>query len=472
MIAFLLIVGLSFGAMASILTSMVGDYLYEEKLSSQRTGVESLAGRIAQAFSEGNTATLNAALREEAAQINARMVLCDAEGKVQADTAGLFNGRFLDYTEVAGVLMTGSSPEYGIHKRDSGEPLSTPRLLFFGRETDWDSACSAAVVWNNEVIGVLLQITSAETMMRSLYQLRDRALFIFVLAAAAALTASLIMARIITRPISRLAKGIQGMSRGDFSSRVEVKGAGEMRRLAEAFNTMSEKVETLDQSRNQFVSNASHELKTPLATMKIMIQSLALQPEMDKNLRTEFLNDIDREIDRLSAIISDLLTLVKMDSKEMPLTKEPLTLADLCGEARRLLIPMAEKKKQTILLEIGDPCAMNGDRSKLTQVVYNLVENAVKYVQEGGEIRVSLVKSGREAVLTVADNGPGIPRDSLPHIFDRFYRVDKARSRSEVGGTGLGLSIVQQFVNLHGGVIRAESEEGKGSRFIVTLPLA
>ena len=456
--------------MASILTSMVGDYLYEEKINTQGAALESLASRVAPSLFRGDTEAIRDTLREAAAQMNARILLCDADGKVQADTRGLSNGHRLDQREIASILVMGTPLDYAVHRESTGEVLDPRGALFRAQETDWDSYCAAAVVWSNEVIGALVQVTSAETMMRSLFQMRDRALFILVLTAVAALAASLILARVITRPISRLMRGIQHMSRGDFSSRVVVKGSGEMRRLAQAFNAMSEKVETLDQSRNQFVSNASHELKTPLATMKIMIQSLILQPDMDRALRTEFLTDIDREIDRLSAIISDLLTLVKMDSSDIRLTKEELILGDLCADTQRLLAPMAEKKNQRIILDISDPCLMTADKSKLTQVVYTLVENAVKYTQEGSEIRVSLARVGRDAQMIVSDNGPGIPKDALPHIFDRFFRVDKARSR-ETGGTGLGLSIVKQFVTLHGGDIRAESELGKGTRFIVTLPL-
>ena len=243
-----------------------------------------------------------------------------------------------------------------------------------------------------------------------------------------------------------------------------------MVQLAEAFNSMSEKLETLDQSRNQFVSNASHELKTPLATMKIMIESLIYQPDMDKALRTEFLTDINNEIDRLSAVVSDLLTLVKMDAKDVKLQRENLSLAQLCRENEHRLKPIAEKKKQTIRLTLSDACEMYADKSKLNQVIYNLMENAVKYTGEGGTVQVTLTKQGHDAHLVIADNGPGIPKENLPHIFDRFYRVDKARSR-ETGGTGLGLSIVRQLVLLHGGSIRCESEFGKGSSFIVDLPL-
>ena len=306
--------------------------------------------------------------------------------------------------------------------------------------------------------------------MQNLYQLQDQMVLIFIAIASAALLCALVFARLITKPVSGLMRGIQRMSKGDFSARVTMKSSGEFKQLAQAFNSMSEKLETLDQSRNQFVSNASHELKTPLATMKIMLESLIYQPDMDKELRAEFMNDINSEIDRLSNVVSDLLTLVQMDSKNVKLTRENLSIAALIKENAHRLQPIADQKQQQISLTLSDPCDIYADRSKLNQVIYNLMENAVKYTQSGGIIRVSLVRQGRDAIFTVTDNGPGIPKENLPHVFDRFYRVDKARSR-EKGGTGLGLSIVHQLVLLHGGAIRVESEEGKGASFIVELPL-
>ena len=233
---------------------------------------------------------------------------------------------------------------------------------------------------------------------------------------------------------------------------------------------MSEKLETLDQARNQFVSNASHELKTPLATMKILLESLIYQPDMEQGLRTEFMTDINKEIDRLSSIVSDLLTLVQTDSHTMKLARENMSLAALVKEIAHRLKPLSNQKGQTVTPNLQDDCDMYADKSKLQQVIYNIMENAVKYTQEGGQIRVLLQRTGRDAVLTVNDNGPGIAKENLIHVFDRFYRIDKARSR-ETGGTGLGLSIARQIVLLHGGNIRAESEEGKGASLIVELPL-
>lgn len=181
----------------------------------------------------------------------------------------------------------------------------------------------------------------------------------------------------------------------------------------------------LDKSRNQFVSNASHELKTPLATMKILLESIIYQPDMDAGMRTEFLTDINKEIDRLNLIISDLLTLVSMDSKTMRLNRTTFSLAQVVTDTAHRLALVMEKRHQELKLQLNDRCDMYADCAKLTQVVYNLMENASKYTQEGGVIRVRLIRSGRDAILTVSDNGPGIPKEDQSHIFDRFYRVDQ-----------------------------------------------
>lgn len=260
------------------------------------------------------------------------------------------------------------------------------------------------------------------------------------------------------------------MGKGDFSSRVEENGSGEIKHLAQAFNSMSEKLEALDMTRNQFVSDASHELKTPLATMKIMVESLVYQPDMEEELRTEFLTDVNKEIDRLSAIVSDLLTLVQSDAQIMKLTREKMSLSTVIKEAIHRLQPILEKNKQIFTLILEDPCDMYADAAKLAQVAYNLMENAAKYTQLGGTITVQLSRVGKEAVFSVKDNGPGISKENIGHVFERFFRVDKARSR-DTGGTGLGLSIVQQIVTLHSGSISVESEEGQGSMFTVKLPL-
>ena len=260
------------------------------------------------------------------------------------------------------------------------------------------------------------------------------------------------------------------MSKGDLSARVRVRGKNEFAGLARAFNSMSERLEQLDNSRSQFVSNASHELKTPLSTMKILIETLMYQDPMDPAMTKEFLTDVNKEIDRLNGIVSDLLTLVNIDSG-MKLNLEELNISSLLQEQVKRLSPLARENGVELDCQVKESPEINGDALKLQQVVYNIIDNAIKYTPRGGEVHCALTRSGKRAIIRVTDTGVGIPEADLPHIFDRFYRVDKARSR-ETGGTGLGLSIVKQFVLLHGGNITAKSAPGKGSTFVIELPLA
>ncbi|MBQ9300801.1 MAG: HAMP domain-containing protein [Clostridia bacterium] len=464
--------GLSFSVMANSLTTMVGDYLFEQRIRTDGASVESLAVRIAPLLARSDTDALNEQLTVAGGELGGRLMVLDKNGKVQVDTYAMLNGTRVTYPEVASVLVRGDMADYGVHALGSdGEEKESGNFLFSrAGDATWVGYCTAGIISQSDVIGVLLLASPVQAMMTNLYELRDQMLLIFIVVAAFAILFSLIFSQIITKPVTALTKGIQSMARGDFSTRVQVQGSGEIRRLARTFNAMSEKIESLDEARNQFVSNASHELKTPLATMKIMIESLIYQPEMESGLRTEFLTDINREIDRLSSIVSDLLTLVRMDVKDVKLSRENMSLAALVKDTEHLLTPLKEKRGQKLVLSLQDDCDMYADRTKLQQVVYNLMENAFKYTQEGGTVWVTLQRSGRSAVLRVQDNGPGIAAEHLPHIFDRFYRVDKARSR-DAGGTGLGLAIVHQLVMLHGGEIHAESEVGKGTAFTVELPL-
>ena len=259
------------------------------------------------------------------------------------------------------------------------------------------------------------------------------------------------------------------MGKGDLSVRVPVSGSGELRDLAENYNTMAAQLERLDRTRSQFVSNASHELKTPLATMKIMLETVMYQPDMPAELRTEFMQDMNHEIDRLTGIITDLLTLTRMDSEKGEMKKEPVDMSALTTEVIHLLRPAAEKRGQRLESAISSDLVMNGDRDRLYQILYNLTDNALKYSPDGGRIGVSLREEEGSLIWRVRDNGVGIPQEDQEHIFERFYRVDKARSR-DTGGTGLGLSIVKQLVTMHGGEISVSSEPGRGSEFKVVFP--
>ena len=470
LLAFFLIIGISFLVMASTLTNMLGKYLFEQRIRADRAGLEKWAVQVAPFLNEADVDTLSVSLSTAGNEMSGRVLLLDSDGKVQLDSFREAHGQRLPYPEVVSILLYGQMADYGVHSLKTGKTIEINNRLGYNSRDEWVSYSTASVIYASKVIGVLLLVSSVGEVMSSLYILQDNLVLIFVIVAMVALLAGMVFSGIITKPIINLTGVIGKMSKGDFAARVPETGSGELKHLSTAFNSMSERLQVLDQSRNEFVSNASHELKTPLATMKILIESLIYQPEMETELRTEFLSDINSEINRLSAIVSDLLTLVQADAHNTRLEREKLSLASLVKETSHHLKPLALQRRQNLNLTLDDSGDMYADKSKLLQVIYNLTDNAMKYTQDGGQINLSVIREGRDIIFTVADNGPGIKSENLPHVFERFYRIDKARSRDS-GGTGLGLSIVRQIVSLHGGSIRAVSEEGKGSSFIVSLPI-
>ena len=443
--------------MAALLTGLVSSTLYEQRTRQDSLSVERLAASAAPFFASARMDALYESLSAAASEMEGRLLIVSPDGKVQLDTFSRLDGTQLTLPEITQVLTGSSSHTYGVY------PVA-------GTEGEYAALCAARIVHDGEILGALVLSSPVTELRNAIVTVEQQLLTVFVAVAAAALIAALIFAVTLTRPVKALTSAIRRMGRGDLSARVQVRASGEMKELADSYNAMAEKIENFDHSRSQFVSNASHELKTPLATMKLLLENLIYQPDMPRELQAEFMQDMNHEIDRLTDIITDLLTLTQMDSHDTVLKPEALDLSALTEETLHTLRPAADKAGVTLLTDIAPEVRLNGDRTKLTQVIYNLTDNAVKYTPEGGEIRVSLSLQGHSAVLSVSDNGIGIPPEEQPHIFDRFYRVDKARSRA-TGGTGLGLSIVRQLVQLHGGTVALTSEPGKGSTFTVTLPL-
>ena len=223
-------------------------------------------------------------------------------------------------------------------------------------------------------------------------------------------------------------------------------------------------------SRQEFVSNVSHELKTPITSMKILADSLLMQPDVPVELYEEFMNDIVHEIDRENQIITDLLTLVKMDKTQADLNITSVKINDLLEVLLKRISPIAEKRGIKIRLETMREVVAEVDEVKLSLACNNLIENAVKYNHDDGKVDVSLNADHKFFYIRVKDTGCGIPEDCQEQIFERFYRVDKARSR-ETGGTGLGLAITRNVVLMHKGSIRVHSKEGEGATFIIRIPL-
>lgn len=281
-----------------------------------------------------------------------------------------------------------------------------------------------------------------------------------------------IMSRIFTEPIKRMIKVIQKMSEGHFEQRIQVnsKVHNEVVDLALACNQMTDQLEKVESTRQQFVSNVSHELKTPLSSIKVLSESILLQEGVPQEMYIEFLHDINSEVDRMTAIINDLLTLVKLDQKEIPLNFKETDLGEMVEEIIKRLLPLAQVKNIQINYEKGKEISAMVDGMKLMLAVANLVENAIKYTPENGKVEVSLDGDHQNVFISVSDTGIGIPDEEVGRIFERFYRVDKTRDR-ETGGTGLGLSITHSTIMMHNGSIKVNSKEDEGTTILVRIPI-
>lgn len=464
-IAYLLIIIVAFGVVAASVIQLVGEYLFTQRKREEVRAATETATQVVSPLRNYDIDRMNQIVCDAGSALDARVLLLDENGTVLADSEDALNGRRLSLKQVANVLA-GASSDYAYYRSEAlNACLHSDRD--YGAVT---GICVTRVISGGSLSGMVVYVSGAQDIYDDLVGVMRRVgvtlLAVFIVVG----VLSVLIGRMFTHPVRDLSEGIQRMTKSDFKARVHVRGKNEFSELAGAFNTMCQRMETLDRSRNQFVSNASHELKTPLSTMKILLQTLLYQEVYDPAISREFLTDIDKEIDRLSAVISDLLTLVSVDSGELKLKTAPLSLRDLINDNVRRLAPLARERGIELQFTGRENVEIVGDHMKLTQVFYNLIDNAIKYTPRGGRVHVELSKQGKTAVVRVADNGIGIPEEDQLHIFDRFYRVDKARSR-ETGGTGLGLSIVKQIVLLHDGNISVSSRENEGSTFTVELPL-
>ena len=297
-------------------------------------------------------------------------------------------------------------------------------------------------------------------------------------AALAALLLGLVFARRFSAPLTSMTSVAQAMAHGDYDQRLSITRSDEIGKLAGALNQMAEsardrmsELHRLEQIRRDFVANVSHELKTPIAAVRGLVETIIDDQEITDENRERFLDKIHNQSMRLSAIVTDLLTLSRLESGNEVLETISLDLSEVVRSTVTSLGQAAEERniRVEILLPEG-PVRLLGDEDALSQVTSNLLDNALKYSPRGAEVWIRLRQENGKAVIEVQDQGVGIEPRDRDRIFERFYRVDKARSR-ELGGTGLGLSIVKHIVLAHGGEVDVESSPGAGSTFRVFLPV-
>ena len=277
-----------------------------------------------------------------------------------------------------------------------------------------------------------------------------------------------LLSRALTRKIGQLLTAIREVREGAYSHRAEVPGRDEIAQLAQEFNSLTDRLQTTENARRRFVSDASHELKTPLAAIRLLTDSILQTENIDRETAREFVTDIGQEAERLSRITEDLLRLTRLDSNvlERPVVVDALPVLE---QVMRMMSLVAQEKGTELTYRAEGACTVLATRDEIHQIIYNLTDNAVKYTPSGSTVQVSLFREGDQVVLMVEDNGAGIPEEDLPRIFERFYRVDKARSRA-AGGTGLGLAIVRDTVEKRGGTVEAANRPGGGAVFTVRWP--
>lgn len=321
-----------------------------------------------------------------------------------------------------------------------------------------------------KITGVILMSASTESIAENLDDLTRKVVILGIVISITLVLGAIWVSSVLVKPFARVSKSIEAVTDGYGEEHINVQDYVETEAISNAFNNVFMRMKILDDSRQEFVSNVSHELKTPLTSMKVLADSLLMQENVPIELYQEFMQDIVEEIDRENKIISDLLALVKLDKTSADLNIAATNINQLMELILKRLRPIAKKRNIELVFESFRQVTAEVDEVKLTLAISNLVENAIKYNIENGWVKVSLNADHKYFYIEVSDSGIGIPEESINHIFERFYRVDKSHSR-EIGGTGLGLSITRNAILMHRGAIKVNSKENEGTTFTVRIPL-
>lgn len=391
-----------------------------------------------------------------------RVLIIAGNFRVIKDTYSISEGKTIISEEVMKSFLGESQSNYD--RKHGYIEMTTPitetiKVMTDGGEEE-----------RNVVRGVMLTSISTDSIVATMENLNQKAGVLEAIFIILMFLIAVVLSNVLTRPFARITKAINEVKAGYTENAVSVPDYSETIHIVDAFNQLLARMKVLDDSRQEFVSNVSHELKTPLASMKVLADSLLIQPDAPVEMYREFMEDIAAEIDRENQIITDLLALVKMDKTVAGLNVSTVNINELTELILKRLRPIARKKNVEVVLESIRPITAEVDEVKMTLIISNLVENAIKYNRENGLVKVTLNADHQMFSVEVADNGIGIPEEELEHIYERFYRVDKSHSR-EIGGTGLGLSITKNAVLMHRGSITVSSLLGEGSTFLVKIPL-
>lgn len=394
---------------------------------------------------------INAELSQLSNLYNGRVVVIDDEFRIVKDTYNLQEGKTIVAEDVVKCYRGQQTVNYDDQNRyiEIGTPIFDPE--------------------GEKVLGMMLVSVSTESIQDNIAFLKSNADILVFSICLVVITASVLVSSLLVRPLKRMTRSLEEMAEYE-GNYLHENAYNETIHISDAFNRLWDRFKVLDQSREEFVANVSHELKTPLTSMKVLSDSLLMQPDVPIELYQEFMRDLSQEIERENKIINDLLALVKLDKTGGKLNIQSQDVNALVERNLKRLRPLAEKQNVDLIFESYRSVIAEIDEVKLSLVITNLVENGIKYNKENGWVQVSLNADHKYFYLKVTDSGIGIPQEETEHIFERFYRVDKSHSR-EIGGTGLGLAIVRNAVIMHRGAIKVYSEPGEGTTFNVRIPL-
>ena len=382
-----------------------------------------------------------------------RILIVDRDFRIIKDTYGVDEGKTLVSQKVVNCFKGEDAYRYDSdsQKLILAVPVKSPEV--------------------NQVQGAMMIMASSSEVTSTIRELEQKGILIIGIIVVLAIFLGYILSTVLVKPFARVTKAIEDLTDGYQNEEISVPDYTETALITDAFNKMLSRMKTLDESRQEFVSNVSHELKTPMTSMKVLADSLVGQQGVPEELYQEFLSDITEEIDRENKIITDLLSLVKMDKKAADMNITNMNINELLENILKRLRPIADQRSISLILDSFRPVNADVDEVKFTLAISNLVENGIKYNVDEGWVRVTLDADHKDFFVTVEDSGLGIPEESIERIFERFYRVDKSHSR-EIGGTGLGLAITRSSIAMHHGIIKVSSKEGEGTTFTVKIPLS
>lgn len=407
---------------------------------------------------------INAELEQLSNLYGGRVLIISGNLKVVKDTYGISEGKTIISEEVVKCFRGESMSNYDA---DLGYIEMTIPIS----ETVSKATKDGGTEEVKEVVrGVMLIGISCDTVHKTMDILSNKANILLLIMMIIILGFALLLSNFMVNPLNRVTMAINEVTEGFSDKAINVPDYAETVHIIDAFNQLLGRMKVIDDTRQEFVSNVSHELKTPITSMKVLADSLLSQENVPVELYREFMEDIAKEIDRENKIITDLLSLVKMDKKVTNMNITEVNMNELTEVILKRLRPIARKRDIEVTFESIRQVKATVDEVKISLVISNLVENAVKYNKENGWVKVVLDADHQFFTLTISDSGIGIPAEEISHIYERFYRVDKSHSR-EIGGTGLGLAITRSAVLMHRGSVRVESSPGEGTSFIVKIPL-